>query len=318
MRLLTMMMLPLTPTMRLPTRPGLRHRPGLRLLLTLLRHRPCLLWHRPRLRSVHLRLRTIDRPAGRSPRPIHHRAIISRPIHHRSIHSRSIHHRSIHNRSIHHRPTHSRRSRPPMIQTRKSTPIPHRRLLMLHLHRRPLNMPLIHRRLLPRIRPVIHPARSPIITHAVHRDIVDHPPVDISIMDHRRIHTSHRRIIPEATTIPFPAIISRTAIPATIIDATVISHMRSPISHMPGIHATIPTPVSRRPIQTNRGRRRPITRHPIIVTGILIPGPVTGYPKISLHRARWLYVYRNCRRRNPYGYADTYLCIHLYRHQADG
>jgi len=317
MRLLTMMMLPLTATMRLPTRPGLRHRPGLRLLLTLLRHRPCLLRHRPcllrhrprlrsvhlRLRSVHLRLRTINRPAGRSPRPIHHRAILSRPIL---------------SRPAHHRPANRRRSRPPMIQTRKSTPIPHRHLLMLHLHRRPLNPSLIHYRLLPRIRPVIHPTRSAIIAHTVHRDIIDHRPIDISIMDNRRIHTRHRRIIPEATTIPFPTIISRAAIPAAIIDTAVISHMRSPITHMPRINAPTPTPITRRPIQSNGGRRRPITRHPIIVTGILIPRPVTGYPKISFHRARWLYIHRNGRRRNSNRYTDTYLCIHLHCRQTNG
>jgi hypothetical protein len=84
--------------------------------------------------------------------------------------------------------------------------------------------------------------------------------------------------------------------------------MRPPITNMPGIDPAAPTPVTGRPVHPDCRRLIPISRHPIIVTGIIIPGPITRDPDISVHRTRWLHINRNSRRRKMYGYPDAHLC----------
>jgi hypothetical protein len=134
-----------------------------------------------------------------------------------------------------------------MIHRSELVPIMHRRLLMLLLLGRTLNMPVTHSRLLICIRTIIDPARTAIIANPVDSYIPDHRSIDIGIVYDRSIDTSHCRIIPETTTIPFPAIISTTTISTAIVDTTIVTYMRSPITGIPSIDPTYITPITRRP-----------------------------------------------------------------------
>ena len=263
--------------------------------------RPVHLWPRP----VHLRpadTRTTRPVHIRIIRPVHHR--ITRPAYTRIVRSA---HRIIRPPRIYSRSRHRRRTRPSMIQPRKTSPITHRLLLLLRLHIRPLDMPLIHRHLLTRIRPALYAARTTVIAHTIYRHIVHDRPIDIRIVDNRRIHPRHRRIIPETPAIPFATVIPHTAITTTVIDPAIISDMRTPITGVPSIDSTIPAPVPGRPQESHLRRRLPISRHPIIILGILIPGPVTRDPDISINRTGRLNIYRNSRRGYSHGYAHAYL-----------
>ena len=150
-------------------------------------------------------------------------------------------------RMINRRPCYSHIRRPPMIHRSKLIPVMHRRLLMLLLFGRTLDMPVTHRRLLTRIRTIIDPARTTIIADPVDSYIPDHRSIDVSIVYDRSIDTRHRRIIPETTTIPFPTIISTTAISTAIVDPSIVTYMRPPITGIPPVDPTYITPITWRP-----------------------------------------------------------------------
>jgi hypothetical protein len=118
---------------------------------------------------------------------------------------------------------------------------------MLPLLRRPLDMPVTHSRLFPRIRTIVHPARSPIIADPVDSHIVDDRPVHISIVYDGRIDVRHRGIVPESPTIPFTAIVTTATIPTSIVDPAIITYMRPPVADMPCIYAAYKSPVAGRP-----------------------------------------------------------------------
>ena len=183
-----------------------------------------------------------------------------------------------------------------MIHRSKLTPVTHRRLLMLMLLLRSLNMPIPHSRLLPRIRTITDAARPAIITYPIHRDIPNHGSIDIYISHYGRVDTRNRRVIPETPAIPFPTIITTATISTTIIDTAIISYMRPPITGIPSVYATDITPVTRGPVISHLRRSLPITGDPEIT---VIPiCPVPGYPDISLRRTRRLLIHRDRRRRD--------------------
>src|SRR5260221_5424135 len=241
-----------------------------------LRLRATHLWLWLRLRPVHLRLRPIHlwlRPVTRRGRPAH---IIIRIIRRRTIHRRrcrttcppigrrttrtSIGRRTGRiiirrwtprigrsTRVIHRRPHYSRIRRPPMIHRSKLIPVTRRVLLMLLLLRCNRDMPFLRRLLLPRIRTIIHSTGTAIIAYLVDSYIIDDRLVDICIMYNGGVDIRHRRIIPETPTIPFATIIPAAAITAAVINTTVISYMRTPITTIPSIDPAHKTPITRRP-----------------------------------------------------------------------
>lgn len=163
-----------------------------------------------------------------------------------------------------------------MVHIGKSTPILVRRLPVLGLNRGRRYMTITHRGFLRSIWPCLYTARAAI--EARPGVVVDdHRTVDISIMDHSGIDTRDSRIVPEMPAIPFPAGITHTAISTPIVDTAIEPYMRAPVTGMPGIYTSGPTPITRGPQEAQLGWCRPVTRHPIIPIDI-IPGPVTRHP----------------------------------------
>ena len=201
-------------------------------------------------------------------------------------------------------PRHRRIRRPAAIHFRQLIPVMRRRLLMLHLRRSSAYMPLMHRRLLLRIWPRLHPGPA-VKARTACCCISNDGPVHISIMDNRRVHAGNSRIIAEMPAIPLPAPITYPTITKTIIDPAIKPYVRPPIPGMPAVYASGKTPITRGPQKTNRGRRIPVTRHPI-VTGITI-GPITRYPNISVYRTGRLLIYGNGRRGYVHRKAHAYL-----------
>lgn len=225
-------------------------------------------WHWPlyrrlmlhRRRMIHLRIRPPHRPPRRLPMHLRLRTTVRRTIRRRC--ERTIRRRcerTIRRRGPYmprtrrrmivegHRPRHRDSRRTPMIHPGKRIPVPPRHLLMLRLHGSRRNMPVPHRGLLRDRRPRLYPMRPAIIARPVHRDMIDHRPVDIRVAHHRRVDPGYRRVIPEMTTVPLATDISRADIPATIIDPTIKSYMRAPITCMPEIGTAGPSPITGRP-----------------------------------------------------------------------
>ena len=210
------------------------------------------LWMRRRLWPVHrmhLRLRMICRGmidrAMRCRRMIHTRC---RPVHRRRrMRSTRMRNAAGVRRMIGRRPGHRRSCRTTMIHRSQLGPVTPGSLLMLDLRCRSLDMPIPRRHLFLGIRPGIDTAGTTIIADPVLRRIVDHRPVDISIVNDGRIDTGHGRIVPEMTTNPSAAIITGTTITIAIINPAIKSDMGPPVPGMPAIQPAGITPVTRRP-----------------------------------------------------------------------
>jgi hypothetical protein len=71
---------------------------------------------------------------------------------------------------------------------------------------------------------------------------------------------------------------------------------------MPYINAFIEAPVTWGPKETDLRRENPYTGNPVIA--IIIVGPVSGNPDITINRAWRLYIYRYWRRRETHGNSD--------------
>lgn len=138
-------------------------------------------------------------------------------------------------------------SRPPMIHRRKLIPVDAGIMLLRHLRRSSLHMPVMRSSLFRRTRPRSDPARPAIITDPVDGRIVYDRAVNIGIVDDGGVDVDHRRIIPEMTTYPITAGKSRTVVPASIVDSAIEADVRPPITCIPCIDPADITPVTGRP-----------------------------------------------------------------------
>ena len=131
----------------------------------------------------------------------------------------------------------------------------------------------------------------------INRRMVDHGPVFVDIVDHRPVHIHHRGVIRKVATLPASAAKTNAAVAKPIVHATVETNVGTPIPCMKEVSATTPSPVTRRPQQTNLRWSNPHARNPVItVTAI---SPITRIPQIPVARADRLRINRQHRRRNP-------------------
>jgi hypothetical protein len=103
----------------------------------------------------------------------------------------------------------------------------------------------------------------PIEANIVHRHRVDDRLV-VGIGDDGRIHSGNSGIVKEHPVIPIAALITRAGVPEAVVDAAVITDMRSPISGVPNVPRTLKAPVARSPQQTHSGWEHPGAGHPVI------------------------------------------------------
>ncbi len=281
---------------------------------------------------MHLRLRVIHRTTNRRTGSMIRRTTRMVPRRTARVISRMIRRRRIGMRRIRsptnmpgvcrrvivqsHRPCYRGRSRTPMIDIGKRTPVLMRRLLMLHLHRRSRNMMLIHRHLLLCRRPCLHATGATIETCAA-IIVDDHCTVDIGIMNHGCIYPGNRSIVTKMAAIPLAPAIPYTTITKPIVNPAIKSNMRTPIAAMPAIGTTGPAPIARSPQKSYGRRRRPVTWHPVISISI-IPGPISRYPEIPVHRTKWLLIDRYGRRCNMYRNSNADLCVYLTSRKTKG
>lgn len=76
-------------------------------------------------------------------------------------------------------------------------------------------------------------AMAAVITHAIHRNVVNDGLVDIHIMDHRGIHAVDSGIVVKIVAAPGAAFISIAIVTIAVVHAAIKADVRAPIAGMP-------------------------------------------------------------------------------------
>jgi len=127
-------------------------------------------------------------------------------------------------------------------------------------------------------------ARTVSVNLSVHRVI------DVGVMDNIRIHARHSGVVLEGVSTPSSTPVAVSGVAITVINASVKTDMRPPITLVKYVSAVVPTPPWRCPKQTHCWRSDPDAGYPIITSAA--PTPVARSPHITCNRADWLLIYR--------------------------
>ena len=175
-----------------------------------------------------------------------------------------------------------------------------RRRYMLCLKACRSHVPVVFRDPLLGARLVLNPAWTAAEGHVSgirNRVPFDHRAVNESIVDDRRIHVHHRRVVGEKSSPPFAAGEADAQVAAAVIHATVVAHVGTPIPIVKNILPVAPAPIAGRPQRADVGHRHPRAWHPEI--SIRPVGPVPRRPHHVWIGADRLFVNRQHRRSKP-------------------
>jgi hypothetical protein len=203
------------------------------------------------------------------------------------------------------RPRRCRISRPPVVHGCELRPVLRRRMLVLHLRRSCLNVMIVLRRHFSLRRTRVD-SPSPAVKAHVTRVIYHYGPV-ICVVNDVHVHVAVSAVVSKYAVVPIAALVANAHVPEAIVNAAVEADVRSPVPRMPQIHAVTPTPISRRPQETNLRRHHPRAWYPVII--VTIPRPIPGRPNVPITRARWLRIHRQGRRTHSYRDAHANLSL---------
>lgn len=142
---------------------------------------------------------------------------------------------------------------------------------------------------------------------AIHGSVVvDHCGV-VGVVDNGGVDVGDRAIIVVDAAVPVSARESYARVAKSIVNPTIEAHVRSPIAGVPQISSSAPTPIARRPEQTDRWRHYPGAGHPVISCWPV--RPIAGRPDISGRRAGRLDVNRKSWWSDMNGNADRDLSL---------
>jgi hypothetical protein len=119
--------------------------------------------------------------------------------------------------------------------------------------------------------------------------------VVVNMVNSGRIHIRYRTVIFHSAVVPISAVVAAARISITVIDAAIVSDVRTPIATVPMVGATIVTPPGRRPERAHIRGHDPSAGNPVI-TGACI-APVAGRPNVIVAGSGRLIVFRQRRRR---------------------
>jgi hypothetical protein len=133
-----------------------------------------------------------------------------------------------------------------------------------------------------------------VVTHPVDGGVVDHAAfVDIRDVDVSNI--IDRAVVAELIAMPVAALITPSGITESIIDATVISNISTPVATIETISPPAVAPITGRPKSSDVWRLGPCSRHP--VKARQTKRPVARSPDITRFRNGRLIIFRQRRRR---------------------
>ena len=126
--------------------------------------------------------------------------------------------------------------------------------------------------------------------------------VHIGVVNHIGVNPARSRIIPEGTSDPLATIVAAAVVTVSVVDSTIESDRRAPVTLMEDIRATAVAPITRRPQQSDLWRKHPGARNPVIAEVAI--GPVARNPNVAGGRAERLREDRYRRRRKSNRYGD--------------
>ncbi len=165
------------------------------------------------------------------------------------------------------------------------------------------NMPLTGSRFLLRSWTRRDPACASVITDTVHGYVVDGGVVNV--MNVGDIYVIHRAVVIELAMVPAATLVTSAKVAKTVIDAAIKSDCRPPIARVESERNTVPAPIGRRPKESHLRGGHPRAWHPVVISEVGIPGPVTRRPDPAWSWTRRLHINRQSRRPEADGYANS-------------
>jgi hypothetical protein len=179
--------------------------------------------------------------------------------------------------------------RPPVVYGRQKCVVGAGSVHMLGLQCRWLPVLLVCRGLFCRGRSGANSTGAAVIADMVHRGVVDYGLV-VNVVNVGDVHVIHRAVVVEGSVIPISTLVADTTIAEAVVDATVESHVRTPVAAIPGVGVAAPTPIAGGPEQANLGSHHPGTRHPEVT--LIAISPVAWRPQITVSGGHGLLVNR--------------------------
>jgi hypothetical protein len=133
---------------------------------------------------------------------------------------------------------------------------------------------------------------------------VIHDPGVVYVMHHRDVYIVYRTVIEKLAVLPTSTFEAFAEVPESIVDPSIETNLRTPVSFSENKTATTPAPVSRGPEKADFRRQHPGARNPIIIAEVVIIGPVPGHPEVSCAGAKRLRIHGQCWRTDGYRYAN--------------
>jgi len=126
-----------------------------------------------------------------------------------------------------------------------------RRLYVLRLRRHRPEMPFSSRGLLFSRHSRVDPAVPAVITHAGNVDIVVYHRSVVRVVDFRYVDVVHSTVVVEVSAVPASTFIPAAEVSVAVVDPTVKTYPRAPISFIKFKCATAPAPIAGSPQETN-------------------------------------------------------------------
>src|SRR6266567_2935651 len=175
-----------------------------------------------------------------------------------------------------------------------------RRILVMRLHFRWLNVALALRDRLLVSWPHVYAAATAIEANSIFPHVIDGLVVNVNVGDR---HIIYAAVVIERAATPVTARVTGAEISISVIDPAVEPNMWSPITGMPSVESTAPPPIPWGPKEARLRRKHPCTRYPVIPAGSI--APITGGPNVAVARTGWLRINRQCRRTKPHGHKNA-------------
>src|SRR5947207_15011879 len=109
--------------------------------------------------------------------------------------------------------------------------------------------------------------------------------IDVGVVNDALVHVRHIGVVTEIVSNPAPAPVTVAGVAIAVINSSVKTDMRSPVTLVKYVSTIVPAPPCRCPKQTDTWRSNPGAWHPII---IVLIAPVAGSPNIAFDRTRRL------------------------------
>src|SRR6266849_2375870 len=158
----------------------------------------------------------------------------------------------------------------------------------------------------------IDPTVAAVVADAVHYGGVVNNRRVVNVVDVGDVYIVHRAVVEKPAAVPTPAFVAVSKVAVTVVDPAVEADTRTPIAFMENKSVAAPTPIGWSPEKTRFWRQHPCTRHPEVVSVIVVVGPVPRCPDIAFSGTQGLLVNRKGRRADPdrYAYLGKRSCRH--------